>query len=150
MKYLVGLLAVISIFAITHAQGPDSQKNEMPAYHPAPPAKGAVLPPVWTKKQLENAGYTDPAQTAAYQAAAMIDGVLYQLPCFSYCDRNHGHQSLRSCFEGDYAAHCGICKKESLYAYKMSKKGWTPTMIRNGIVRGDYKTIDLEHPDPVN
>jgi hypothetical protein len=32
----------------------------------------------------------------------------------------------------------------------MSKKGWSTAMIRDGIIRGDWKQIDLQHPDPVN
>ena len=79
-----------------------------------------------------------------------VSAILYQLPCYSYCDRGHGHTSLRSCFETTYAGKCGICMAESLYAYKMSGKGWSPEMIRNGIIRGDYKLIDLQHPEPVN
>ena len=39
---------------------------------------------------------------------------------------------------------------EALYSYQMSKKGWTPEKIRDGIVRGDWKQMDLQHPDPVN
>jgi hypothetical protein len=38
---------------------------------------------------------------------------------------------------------------EALYGYKMTKKGWTPKMIRDGITRGDYKQMDLQHPEPV-
>ena len=38
---------------------------------------------------------------------------------------------------------------ETLYAYQMSKKGWTATQIRNGIIRGEWKQIDLQNPIPV-
>ena len=38
---------------------------------------------------------------------------------------------------------------EALYVYQQSKKGWTAKMIRDGIIRGDYKTIDLQNPQPV-
>jgi hypothetical protein len=38
---------------------------------------------------------------------------------------------------------------EALYAYKMSKKGWTAKMIRDGVIRGDFKQMDLENPEPV-
>jgi hypothetical protein len=31
----------------------------------------------------------------------------------------------------------------------MSKKGWTAKMIRDGIIRGDFKTLDLQHPEHV-
>jgi hypothetical protein len=31
----------------------------------------------------------------------------------------------------------------------MSKKGWTAKMIRDGIMRQDYRTMDLQHPEHV-
>jgi hypothetical protein len=31
----------------------------------------------------------------------------------------------------------------------MSKKGWSVNQIRDGIIRGDFKQIDLENPAPV-
>ncbi len=33
--------------------------------------------------------------------------------------------------------------QEAFYAYQMTKKGKTAKEIREGIMRGDYKTIDL-------
>ncbi|MBZ5523881.1 MAG: PCYCGC domain-containing protein [Acidobacteriia bacterium] len=141
-------LAIIGATAIVQAQY-SSSSSEMPAFHDKAPAKGQVLPPVLTGKQLVNAGYNAPVQTESYKAAARVQGVMYQMPCYCFCDRNHGHQSLRTCFESDHGANCGVCMGEALYVYKMSKKGWTPKMIRDGIVRGDYKTMDLQHPEPV-
>jgi hypothetical protein len=35
--------------------------------------------------------------------------------------------------------------QEALYSYRQSRKGWTPKMIRNGILQGDYKLIDLQN-----
>jgi hypothetical protein len=31
----------------------------------------------------------------------------------------------------------------------MSKKGWSAKQIRDGIIRGDFKQIDLANPTPV-
>lgn len=121
----------------------------MPAFHSAPPAKGAVLPPVLTEKQLADQGLNQPVQVAAYKAAAKAGAVMYQEPCYCHCDRAHGHASLRSCFESSHGANCGVCMGEALYSYQMSKKGWDPKMIRDGIVRGDWKMVDLQHPEPV-
>jgi hypothetical protein len=86
-----------------------------------------------------------PAQKESYKAAARASSVVYQMPCYCYCDRNHGHTSLRSCFESTHGAQCGTCMQEALYSYRQSKKGWTAKMIRNGILQGDYKLVDLQN-----
>lgn len=126
------------------------QAEQVPAFHSQPPAKGVVLPAILTEKQLAEQGMTQPVQTAAYKAAAKLPSVMYQLPCYCHCDHGFGHASLHSCFEGTHGANCGVCAGESLYAYKMTKQGWTPKMIRDGIIRGDWKLIDLQHPEPIN
>jgi Protein of unknown function with PCYCGC motif len=149
MKTFFALVVMLCAAAVTQAQW-TAQANQMPAFHPAPPAKSEVLPAILTEKQLAAQGLTQPAQIAAYKAAAKAGSVLYQMPCFCYCDRNHGHASLRSCFESTHGANCGTCMGEALYAYQMSKKGLSPKAIREGIMRGDWRLMDLQHPDPVN
>ncbi len=146
MKRMIGAVIVVFLTAMTQAQ---LAQNDVPAFHDKPPAKGEALPAVLTEKQLSEQGYTSPAQVEAYRAAAKAPGVMYQMPCYCHCDRAHGHQSLHSCFEGAHGANCGTCIAESLYAYQMSKKGWTAKMIRDGIIRGDFKTMDLQHPEHV-
>jgi hypothetical protein len=149
MKTSVALLIVLCVAAITQAQLAN-RPNPVPAFHDKPPAKGETLPPILTESQLAQQGMTMPAQIAAYKAAAKASSVVYQEPCYCYCDRNHGHKSLRSCFESTHGAACGTCMAEALYSYQMSKKGWTPSQIRDGIIRGDFKQMDLQHPEPVN
>ncbi len=146
MKHLLAVFAFIFAVSITHAQW----SAPVPAYNPKPPAKGEALTPVLTQQQLAEMGETAPAQKEAYKAAAKVPALMTQMPCYCYCDRNHGHKNLHSCFEGSHGAQCGTCISEALYAYKMSKKGWSAAMIRDGIIRGDWKQIDLQHPDPVN
>jgi len=146
MKYFAGLLVIAFAAGMTHGQL--STESTVPAYHSAPPAKGA-LPPVMTEAQLAEAGLTQPAQKNGYRAAARIGAVLYQLPCYCFCDRHAGHASLHSCFENTHGAACGTCLGEALYAYQQSKKGWTAKMIRDGIMRGDWKLVDLQNPTPV-
>ena len=148
MKYVFGFLAIIFAAIMTHGEWQATQ-NDVPAFHPAPPAKGTILPAVLTDKQLAQAGLTYPAQKASYKAAARIGAVLYQQPCYCHCDTGHGHTSLRSCFEVTHGAACGVCMAEALYSYQQSKKGWSAKMIREGIMRGDYKTVDLQNPPPV-
>src|SRR5271155_352545 len=87
--------------------------------------------------------FSHAAQRESYKQAEQIDKVLYQLPCYCYCDRGHGHTSLRSCFESEHASVCGTCMQEEIYAYHMNKVGKTVKEIRAGIIHGDYKTIDL-------
>ena len=77
-----------------------------------------------------------PWQKAVYVDAAKIPTVLYQLPCYCRCDRNMGHTSLHSCFEGLHGAECSTCAKEGYYAYQMSLKGKT--------VRGDSRRRDAQ------
>jgi hypothetical protein len=149
MKTFFALVAILCVAGITQAQW-TTEGNQLPAFHKAPPAKGDVLPAVLTEKQLAEMGMNQPVQIAAYKAAAKVSSVMYQMPCYCYCDRAHGHTSLHSCFEGTHGANCGTCMGEALYAYQMSKKGWTPKMIRDGIIRGDWKLTDLQHPPAVN
>src|ERR1700716_3696752 len=74
-----------------------AQPTGVPAYNAAPPAKGTKLPPILSGAQLEN--FQHPVQVRAYKAAAKIPGVFHQLPCYCFCDRHAGHNSLRTCFE---------------------------------------------------
>ncbi|MGC2697646.1 MAG: CYCXC family (seleno)protein [Candidatus Angelobacter sp.] len=148
MKHFLGILAILFATAMTHAQFTGS--NGVPAYHPVAPAAGTKLSPILTEKQLADAGLIAPAQKESYKAAARASSVLYQMPCYCYCDRNHGHSSLRSCFESTHGASCGTCMTEALYTYRQSKRGWSPKMIRDGIMRGDFKMIDLENVPPIN
>lgn len=148
MKHILAVVCLIGAAVLAQGQSAPPQLT-IPAFHEKAPAKGETLPSIMTEKQLDEAGLAEAIQKTSYKAAAKIPGVLYQLPCYCYCDRNHGHSSLHSCFEVGHGANCGVCMGEALYAYKMTKKGWTAKMIRDGIIRGDYKTMDLQHPEPI-
>lgn len=137
MTFLVALICLAA-----HAQWTDPM--EIPAFHQTPPSRSAVLPPILHGKQLTGSSFQQPWQVRVYQDAAKIPNVLYQLPCYCHCDRALGHQSLRSCFEGLHGAECGTCAKEGIYAYNMTRKGWSPKRIRAGIERGDWQKIDLD------
>jgi Protein of unknown function with PCYCGC motif len=148
MKHFLGVLTILLAAGMTHAQFVN-QAAEVPAFHPAPAKAGTQLAPILTQKQLADQGMIAPAQIAAYKAAAKAGPVLYQMPCYCYCDRNHGHTSLRSCFESTHGANCSTCMQEALYSYRQSQKGWSAKMIRAGILRGDFKLLDLQNPEPV-
>jgi hypothetical protein len=120
-----------------------SEQPEVPAYNPGPPAKGAKLPPILGRDQLWGSNDQYPYQSHAYELAAKIPNVIYQQPCYCYCDRM-GHKSLRSCFEGTHGAQCSTCMQELYYSYEMTKKHKTAAQIRKGIIAGEWKQIDLE------
>jgi hypothetical protein len=137
---LTAALGLITVAGYAQWSNPN---DDIPAYHPDPPAKTAALPPILSGKQLTGEYFRYPWQVKVYEEAAKVPSVLYQLPCYCRCDRALGHASLHSCFEGTHGAICSTCAKEGAYAYKMTKLGWTPKQIRAGIERKEYEQIDL-------
>lgn len=132
---LMGVLA-LTLFAQTDA-------SQVPAFHPAPPPKTAKLPPILPKEERTGSAFSWDYQDHAYELAAKIPDVIYQLPCYCYCDRSVGHKSLHSCYESTHAAHCSACLKELYFAYMETKKGKTPAQIRAAIIKGDWEQVDL-------
>jgi hypothetical protein len=139
---LTAALGLITVAGYAQWSNPN---DDIPAYHPAPPATVSLLPPLLSGAQLTGAYFRYPWQVKVYEEAAKIPSVLYQLPCYCRCDRALGHTSLHSCFEGTHGAICSTCAKEGAYAYKMTKLGWTPKQIRAGIERHEYEQIDLNN-----
>lgn len=121
----------------------------VPAYNAGPPAKGTKLPPILTKADLWGTDAQYPFQTHAYELAAKIPNVLHQQPCYCYCDRM-GHNSLHSCFENTHGAQCATCLKELYYSYLQTRKGKTPAQIRAGIIKGEWRQIDLQSAASIN
>jgi hypothetical protein len=137
----LALLALVT-FSFS-AQGAQPQETApVPAYNPGPPAKGTKLPPLLTKADLWGPDANHAFQTHAYELAAKISDVIHQQPCYCYCDRM-GHNSLHSCFEGTHGAECATCLKELYYSYQEHEKGKTAAQIRAGIIKGEWKSIDL-------
>jgi hypothetical protein len=123
---------------------------DIPAYHPAPPKKGEVLPPILSGMGLVGESFKYPFQVKAYQLAAKVPAVLYQQPCYCHCDRSVGHTSLHSCFESAHGSHCAACMKEAFYTYQMHKKSKSAEQIRAGIMQGDWQKIDLVKAASIN
>ena len=140
MKRIFFLLAVALLAITSSAQFMD---NEVPAYHPNPPARGEKLAPISSSAELDQMNLQYDFQRRSYEAATKVPRVLYQLPCYCFCDRSAGHKSLHSCFEGEHGSHCSTCMQEAFYAYEMTKKGKTVKEIRKGVMKGEYKSIDL-------
>ena len=125
------------------------EESGTPAYNAGPPPKGTKLPAILEKDQLWGADAQNPVQTHAYDLAAKIPVVLHQQPCYCYCDRM-GHNSLHSCFETTHGAQCSTCLKELYYSYQQHQKGKTATQIRAGIIKGEWKQIDLKSASAIN
>jgi hypothetical protein len=146
---LLGFSLLLS-FAVS-APWASSQQEEtrIPAFHQGPAAKGAALPPILGKEQLWGENDQYPYQSHAYELAPKVQDVLYQQPCYCYCDRM-GHKSLRSCFEGTHGAQCSTCLKELYYSYEMTKQHKTAAQIRKGIIAGEWRQIDLQSAATIN
>src|ERR1700743_737686 len=121
------LLALGMMLLPQHARSTAAQQaagsDPVPAYHNEVPA--GSMP-----ETLAPETFTDATVQNAYALAAKIKKVLYQQPCYCYCDRHAGHGSLLDCYTGKHAADCGVCLREGLYAYEQTKKGKTAAQIR--------------------
>jgi len=146
------ILAFVFVVTLTvSAQWAAPQEDQgVPAYNAAPPPKGKKLPPILPKDSLwaENAQFA--YQTHAYEIAEKIPNVIHQQPCYCYCDRGMGHNSLHSCFENTHGAQCDVCMKELYYSYSQTKKGKTAAQIRQGIIKGGWKQVNLETAATLN
>ena len=147
--FVLFCLALV-VFAVSSPWATSQEEEErVPAYNAGPPAKGKKLPPTLGPEQLWGANSQNAYQTHAYELAAKIPVVLHQQPCYCYCDRM-GHNSLHSCFEGTHGAQCSTCLKELYYSYTMHKQGKTAAQIRRGIIRGEWRQIDLATAASIN
>jgi hypothetical protein len=61
-----------------------------------------------------------------------------------------GHNSLHSCFETSHGARCSTCLKELYYSYQQNKKGKSAAQIRAGIIKGEWKQVDLQSAEAIN
>ncbi len=118
------------------ASGTAQAPKKIPAFHSAPAT--AKLDATMDPKQ-----FSDVATQNSYAMAAKVRNVLYQEPCFCYCDANDGHHSLLDCFVTDHAASCNICRMEGIFAYEQTRKGQTPAQIRKEIINDEWKKVDL-------
>lgn len=146
---LVLSLVFLTTLIVSAPWATSQQEGAIPAYNAGPPPKGTKLPPILAKDQLWGDDAQFPYQTHAYDLAVKIPVVLHQQPCYCYCDRM-GHNSLHSCFEDTHGARCDICLKELYYAYSEHQKGKTAVQIRKGIMRGDWRQVNLEKAASIN
>ncbi len=147
--FALSFLFLVTISLSAQWIAPQEEEGGIPAYNSAPPPKGTKLPAILGKDQLWGEDAQHPYQTHAYELASRIPVVLHQQPCYCYCDRI-GHNSLHSCFEGTHGARCSTCLKELYYSYVQHKKGKTAAQIRDGIIKGEWKQIDLQTAASIN
>jgi hypothetical protein len=136
-------LAVILLTVASYAQF-SNPANDIPAYHASAPLKVSALEPILKPAQLTGQNAMFAWQRHAYEQAAKVGNVLYQLPCNCRCDRSLGHTSLRSCFETLHGTECSTCAKEGFFAYEQTRLGKSPAEIRAMIAQHAYEAIDLE------
>jgi len=116
---------------------PGPADEGIPSYH----AYALKLPfPV----TLDPKQFPDALNRNVYALAAKIKPVLYQQPCYCYCDRHAGHKSLLDCYVSSHGSECDVCQKEAVLAYQLTQKGKTPEQIRAAIIRGDWKSVDMQ------
>jgi Protein of unknown function with PCYCGC motif len=142
-------LFLAATFTMSAEWGSLPEDGGVPAYNAGPPPKGTKLPPILATSELWGGNAQNGYQRHAYELAAKIPNVLHQQPCYCYCDRM-GHNSLHSCFESTHGAQCATCLKELYYSYQQHKNGKTATQIRAGIIKGDWKQIDLLSASTMN
>jgi hypothetical protein len=133
-------LALVSVTATSgspqEASAPQAAADDsMPAYHAEAP--NGELP-----KTLNPEFFSDPLVKNAYTIAGRIKKTLYQQPCYCHCDRSKGHASLLDCFASEHGSGCGTCIYEDLYAYEQVHKDKTAAQIREGIIKGEWKSVD--------
>ncbi len=109
--------------------------DSVPAYHAQAPKDD--LP-----ETMKPESFPDPLVQNAYAVAAKIKKTLYQQPCYCHCDRSKGHTSLLDCFASEHGSGCGTCIYEDLYSYEQVRKGETAAQIREGIIKGEWKSVD--------
>jgi hypothetical protein len=113
-----------------------SKQEKVPPYHRTAPT--GPLPSTLNPRQFRQA-----LNRNVYALAAKEKPLLYQLPCYCWCSKTEGHKCLLDCFRDKHASLCAVCKQEAVYAYLQSHKGEKITAIRQGIIDGKWKSVDL-------
>lgn len=109
---------------------------DLPAYHekaPKDPLPATLDPMLFPDRLNQN----------VYALAAKEKKILYQQPCYCRCDREVGHKSLLDCYVDRHASVCATCKMEAVFAYQEMQKGKTAAQIRQEIIDGKWRTVDL-------
>lgn len=151
----VAILLGISVFALSGfaaARAQSAAQNQapaasstpgawLPAYHKEPP-KGPL--PATLDPKL----FPDHLNREVYALAAKEKKILYQQPCYCGCDREAvHHKSLLDCYVDRHASFCATCRMEAVFAYQEYRKGKTAAQIRDEIIAGKWRSVDLSPYD---
>lgn len=135
------LTSLPSLLGFGQAQSPKQAESKQQSAQAVPPYNKSAKEAKPLPKLLPASQFADrPLVARAYQIANEMPLVLAQQPCYCHCDREFGHRSLLDCFASSHTAGCGICMGETFYAYQMTKQGKTPAQIRQGIIRGEWRS----------
>ena len=116
--------------------------ERVPAYHKHAP-KGPL--PATLDPKL----FPDPLNQKVYAIAAKEKKILYQQPCYCGCDREEvHHKSLLDCYVDRHASFCATCRMEAVFAYQEHRKGKTAAQIRQEIISGKWRNVDLSPYQP--
>ena len=140
---LFGVALALTLAPLPTASG-SSQEGSVPqsGVDDAVPAYHAQAPKGELPETMKPESFPDPLVQNAYAVAAKIKKTLYQQPCYCHCDRSKGHTSLLDCFASEHGSGCGTCIYEDLYSYEQVRKGKTAAQIREGIIKGEWKSVD--------
>lgn len=136
------VVAAIAIVLVAIRPAAHVAAEDIPAHHTAAPT--AALP-----ETVDTKTFQDGLTQNAYAMAAKIKAVLYEQPCYCFCDKADGHTDLLDCFASNHASTCNICRMEAIFAYEQTRKGQTPAQIRKAIIRGDWKKLNPRDYDIV-
>lgn len=136
------VLAAFAILLVAMRPVAHVAAQDVPAHHSTAPA--GALPDTVDPKTFRD-GLTE----NSYAMAAKIKAVLYEQPCYCFCDKADGHTDLLDCFTTNHASTCNICRMEAIFAYEETRKGRTPEQIRKEIIKGDWKKLNPRDYDIV-
>jgi Protein of unknown function with PCYCGC motif len=142
-------LALTTVSSISASGAAQPLNAIQPAGDEAVPAFHKQAPKGDVPETMDPALFSLPIVQNAYALAARIKKTLYQEPCYCHCDRSQGHTSLLDCFASKHGSGCGTCVYEDLYSYEQVRKGKTAAQIREGIIKGEWKSLDAtkyQHP----
>jgi hypothetical protein len=131
--------AAIALAATPRHSAPlpaEQTQEPTPAFHDQAP-KGDL------PETMSPLTFPDTLVQNAYIVAARVKKTLYQEPCYCHCDQSQGHGSLLDCFVSRHGSGCNICMGEAFYSYEQLKKGKTSAQIREGIMKGEWQSVDL-------
>jgi Protein of unknown function with PCYCGC motif len=89
------------------------------------------------------AQFPNPVVAHAYRVAQEMPGVLAQQPCYCFCYKTAGHRGLLDCYADLHGSSCSVCVQEALLTEKLTKEGLSPSQVREAIIRGDWRTVEL-------